>query len=408
MADQFGSSVAPMLPQDDRYAQFKKQQAAVMQQHKAYSADLEKKQQGVAKRQGDLDIAGRLFKILDSRISKPARQFLSKELAQHVGADPKSEQFRGVSTMLTGLDPDTLQSLKSSFATSLDGASPGQITDTIKGIMTGQVSMNDFLDQVGSATMHTSQGVSGNAGTDQLAGGPGEDMLAPGSGSGAPAPTLPEPFQAGASGNVSSLEGQRTINPADQPASPSITSALGLDSRTLYRNKDLIQGGFKIPFDAKDQDKIATEINTRSTGISATMSEAAKLVDLFEGKPEVLGAVGSGVRTLQSTIQQIQGLMNVINPALQDVSTPYDASIQKLTREVGTQLAKSHSIDVTASNAAQIDSMTLGLAYRMAIANDIPGNRLTNVILEQNLRQLGSSSSPQQFKSVLLIHFPAL
>jgi hypothetical protein len=37
----------------------------------------------------------------------------------------------------------------------------------------------------------------------------------------------------------------------------------------------------------------------------------------------------------------------------------------------------------------------------MAIANDIPGNRLTNAIINQNLIQIGNSASPEQFKAVI-------
>lgn len=430
----FGAPSQPLLPVKpdvERYAQFKQQQAAFLQQHQQVAAQLQDKQAKVAARGADLDIAGRLYKILDNRVTKSARQFLTKELAQHVGADPKSQQFKDVSTMLGGLDPDTMQQLRSSFGANLESMQPGEIAQTVRGIMTGEVPMNDFLDKVGPATYQTQQtsgtgDVSGAGGSETLTGGTSTankgtpDTLAT-----TPAPdaalnteksqaragqdqpgavdtaVAPAPFQPGAPGAIQSFEGQRTVPSAAQQASPTIVGALGLDSRERLRNNDLIQNGYRIPFDPKEQDKLAETINTRSSGLSATVSEAVNLVDAFEGKPEVLGPVGSAVRTLQSTIQQVQGLLNVINPLVKDETLPDSPDLQRLTRQVGTQLAKTHAIDNTAETAAQIDARVLGLAYRMAIANDIPGNRLTNAILEQNLRMIGSSSSPTQFKAVL-------
>jgi len=429
----FGAPSAPLLPTPERYQAFKQQQAQVLQQHKQYAEQLQERQAQVDAKKGDLDVAGRLYKVLDSRISKSARQFLTRELAQHVGADPKSDQFKQVSQMLTGLDPDTMQSLRSSFGANLSSMEPGKISETVRGIMTGQVPMNDFIDQVGPEAFQTTQTsgsgdtVSGGAGNDTLAGGSGGSTTAikggdviqtpseggavepdkaqarvgqdqPGA-TGAATPTAP--FQPGAPGQISSFEGQRTVPSAEQQASPTIVGALGLDSRESYRNKDLIQGGYRIPFDPKEQDKVATEVNTRSSGLSSTVSEAVNLVDAFEGHPEVLGPVGSAARTIQSTFQQVQGLLNVINPLVKNETLPDSPQIQKLTRDVGTQLAKTHAIDQTAETAAQIDARVLGLAYRMAIANDIPGNRLTNAILEQNLRMIGANSSPTQFKAVL-------
>lgn len=419
MADQFGGDTGPILPQSERYEQFKKQQASVLQQHQQYSAQLEQKQQQVDARKGDLDIAGRLMKVLDSKLPKSARQFLSKELAQHVGADPKSQQYKDVSTMLMGLDPDSLQGLRSGFAANLDSTAPGEISKTVEGIMTGKIPMDQFIGQVGPMMQTGSGEEATQEGTTQTAGDgaidPSEGSTAQPMGgaaeiatggsapsettSAAPSASVPQPFQAGEPGNIRSLEGQRTVSPVDAPASPTIVGALGLDSKQIYRNRDLMQGGYTLPYDPKEQDKIATEINTRSTGLSATYSEAMKMADIFEDHPETLGTVGLGVRTLQSTIQQVQGVLHVIGAT--DETNAYLPETQKLARSVGTKLAKIHNIEVTAGNAAQLDSMALSLAYKMAIANDIPGNRLTNVILDQNLRQIGQSSSPQQFKAVL-------
>jgi hypothetical protein len=414
---QFGSPGQARVPTLDEYAAFKEKRGQFMQAQQKKGAELQSKAQQSQMRSADLDLAGRLYKILDSRLAKPARKFLNKELAKHVGVDPKSEQFRELDNMITSLDPDTLQTLRTGFSQQLEGAQPGQITDTIRGIMTGQVPMNEFIDQVGgiegvAPQQPGGEAISGGAGQDELAGGAAGDTLAeeppakrqdqltqdqPGA---TPAATGPRPYQQGP-GAIQSFEGQRTVPSAAQQASPTLVGALGLDSRERYRNNDLIQAGYRVPFDPKEQDKVAESINTRAVGISGTISEAAKMTKLFEGRPEVLGPVGGAVRTLQSTIRQVEGVINLINPGTKNESDPTDPRISYLAKRIGDKLAKGHGLDATAETSAQIQSSVLSLAYRMAIAQDIPGNRLTNAIITQNLTMIGQSASPEQFKKVL-------
>lgn len=405
----FGAPGKALIPKPvalDLYARHKADQQATLQKHQAFAEQLQVKQAATQQRGADLDVAGRLFKILDSRLPKQSRAFLNKELAKHVGVDPKAESFKDIDKMLTGLDPDTLTRLKSGFSQSLEGAQPGQITEMVRGIMTGQVSMNDFIDQVGgvgSVGAPAEQGqVVDQYGTTQTAG-EGEppkeqDRLKEDQPTATGEAQLPKPFQGG-TGAIQSFEGQRTVPSAAQQASPTIVGALGLDSRQRYRNNDLITNGYRIPFDPKEQDKLAEGLNTRTSGLSATISESVGLVNAFEGRPETLGPVGSATRTIQSTLQQVQGILNLAG--IEDKADPLDPAIQRATRVVANKLAKSHAIDSTAETSAQIQARVLGLAYRMAIAQDIPGNRLTNAIIDQNLRQIGNSSSPTQFKAVI-------
>lgn len=410
----FGAEGSALLPTVDQYGAFKQRQKEVLQQHQQYAQMLEKKQMDVNARGGDLDIANRLYKILDGRISKPARQFLSKELATHLGVDPKTQQFKDVSNMLNGLDPDTLQSLRQQFATTLSGASPGQIAQTVKGIMTGQIQMNQFVDQMGSQAFQTGQGGEGvgEKTSEQL---PQEEPAAIGGGGAgaapapqaapaetqAPAPrTVAQPFGTG-SNAIKSFEGARHTPPDQGPASPTIVAALGLDSTKRYRTSDLIAQGYRIPFDVKEQDKVAESINLRSTGISATIYESSQLVKMFEGKPETLGPVGGAVRTIQSTVRQVEGVLNMLRPNFQSEVDVSDPTIQGPAARAARAVAKLHGLDATAETSAQIQSAVLSLAYRMAIAQDIPGNRLTNAIISQNLTMIGQSASPEQFRGVL-------
>lgn len=379
--------INPQLPSVGKYAMLKRAQEATLAQHRAFAAGLEQKKAETQTRQTDLDVADRVMKVLDSRIPKSARQFLNMQLAQYVGVDPKNESFKGMSSAILGLDPQSSQILRAQFAQGLEGAQPGQIVEMTRGLMTGQVPLNSFLDQVD---------FTGGAGQEQLAGGEGQDQL--NTTTIQKQPKAAQPFQGGP-GSVQSFEGQRTVPAAAQQASPMLVGALGFDSRTRLRNNDLFQQGYRIPMDPKDQEKLAESITTRATGLSSTVSEAANMVDLFRGKPETLGPVGDVTRAISAAVQQAQGFFNVVKPGT--VVEGPDELTQDAARKVGLNILKTHGIDATAESSARIQSMVLGLAYRMAVANDIPGNRLTNGIIQQNLAQLGQSASPAQFEAVL-------
>lgn len=388
--------VGATLPTPGDMKRLQDKRAVVLQKHQQYSDMLKQKQHQVDQRKGDLDLAGRLFKVLDSRVPKPARQFLTREIAQHVGVDPKSENFRGVQQVLTSLDPDSLQAMKSSLAGQLKDIPPGEVTQLVKGVMTGELGLNDLLDRIGTDQLQ------GAAGQDTLQGGetsvermpPKEDRLED------TAPAVAEPFGQGPAA-VQSFEGQRTVPEGAKQVAPTLVGALGLDSRTRLRNNDLTAAGFRIPLDEKRQEELATSITTRSTGLSGTLNEAAIITDLFSGRPERLGPVGTLVRGVQSTVRQVEGLLNLVKPGAVNESNPDDAYTQGLARRVGQRLAKLHNLDVDAEASARIQSAILGLAYRMALARDIPGNRLTNAVINQHLAQLGESGSPEQFKAVL-------
>lgn len=358
------------------YQDFRKKQEDFMQQQTQVKEQIDTKQQQAQARGVDLDIAGRMYKVFDPNINPKVRGFLLDETAQYVGADVKGERYRGISRMINGLDPDTMSAMKELFATKLKDASPGQIKETINGILTGKVSMNDFVAEVGQNQEQAHQDMQAKRKVD-----------------------IVRPYQEGQPAQVQSFEGQRTVPPNAQQASPQLIGALGLDSTKTYRNSDLIKQGYRIPFDAKDQEKLATEIGTQSVGISSLLSESAKLIQLFEGRPEVLGTVGSASQTIQGTIRQVQGALRLIGA--EDVSNPYSDEIQNTLQGVTDELQKRGIVQGTAEDASRVQAMVLSLAYRMAQAENIPGNRLTNGIIQQHLLQIGHSASPEQFKAVL-------
>ncbi len=367
------------------YQQMKDQQDQALQAHKQFSDNLQEQQFQVQQKQTDLNVADRLYKVLDPSIAPSARKFLLNETAKYLGVDPKSPTFRDLSSMVSGLDPDTMVQLKSALGDQLSQASPGQVRQIVSGLMTGQVSFNDFLNQA-RTTMRAK-----SAAGEQPQATPTEGQP----------PKVATPFQPTSTAPVMSFEGQRTIPPNAAQASPQLVGALGLDSRIQYRNQDLQRQGFRIPFSAQDQEKLAGEITETSTGISSTLREAAVLNGLVTGHPEVLGTVGSAVDLVQSAVRQVQGALRVLDPAFRDESNPFSPELQKLSKDVTDQLQRANVIQVTAENAARVQAIMISLAYKMALAEGVPGNRLTNGIIQQHLAQLGHAASPDQFNAVL-------
>ena len=372
-------------------------QRQALMQHAQFSQQLEQKQEALNAKKTDLDVADRLLKVMDSSVPATARKFLAVQLAQHVGVDPKSEQFRGVQQVLTSLDPDSLLALRQTFTQSVKGAEPGQILEMTKGVMTGQVPFHEIVNMAQASQY---QNFGGEKDQSRLPQGQGQKEDAQRQ------PPTPQSITSYGS-NVRSFEGQRTTPPGAERASPQLVGALGLDSTQAYRNDDLVQNGYRIPLDEKTQRELAQSITTRAVGLNTTIRDATQMINIFEGRPETLGPVGSFVQSLQSTIQQVEGVMKLIKPGVEDYTNPNESdslfgkSPNELADEVAKDLAKAHGLDTTAQDAARIKSMVLGLAYRMAIARDIPGNRLTNAIINQHLVQIGNSSSPDQFKAVL-------
>ena len=381
----------------DRYAAYRQQREKALKEHQMFAQGIEEKSARLQAGQQDVDIAGRMMQALDPRLPKSARQFLIGELGSRAGVDTKGDYFKSLSTMVLGLDPDTSQALKTMVSGQLGSSSPGEVTQFTQALFRGDIPISDLITKAQLANR-----------AQEPADIPGVSVAQPGE------ETVPATFEQDeeppqdvarpgpqGEGEIRSFEGQRTTPTAAQQASPQLVGALGLDSKTRYRNDDLQKAGYRLPTDPQAQDKLATDINTRTTGISTTLTEAAQLTQLFEGKPETLGPVGAFTRGVQATVRQVEGIMRLINPNAKNESDPNNLGNQYLAKRVGDQVAKMHGLDNTAENSARIQSMMLGLAYRMAIAKGIPGNRLTNAIIQQHLEQIGNARSPEQFKATL-------
>jgi len=168
------------------------------------------------------------------------------------------------------------------------------------------------------------------------------------------------------------------------------------------RLDDFLKEGYALPKDPKEQQKLGTEVAQGNSNTAGLVTKAARLNALFAGKPEVLGIVGMSSQYIDSAIEQARGTFRVLFPDktdgvnLDEAKTYARRILQKVEGAEGWT-----GIKRTAAEAGLVSSAMVDLAYSMATSRGIPGNRLTNAMINQHLDELGRSGSPEQFQQVL-------
>lgn len=345
------------------------------QEQQAKAAELQQKAADNKTQQEDLMLGQRLVKLFDPNVPKPAREFLYKEMSRQMGVDPKGGHSTELGKMLLGLDPESMDVLRRNFAEKLPRSKPGEITQLIKGIMTGKV------DGMALVQLASSGGGSAEGGQDAAGGegAPEEQRTTPDT---RRLPTVGE----------TPTEFQRV--------NPQLQHALGFNPAQRARTDDLLNEGYAIPTDPKEQQKLATEIQAGTAATQGLVTKAARLNSLFAGKPEVLGPVGQAAQFIDSGIEQAKGALRAAG--ILDDTNPDE--LKKVARGILSRVegAKDGTkIKRTAEEAALVSSAMVDMAYSMATARGIPGNRLTNAMISQHLGELGKSGSPDQFQAVL-------
>jgi hypothetical protein len=132
------------------------------------------------------------------------------------------------------------------------------------------------------------------------------------------------------------------------------------------------------------------------------------MYQLFKGKPEVLGAVGTGIRLADQLADQGRAVLRFANRAWGNTDlaeiNPDDSETVALAKSLAQKVSgwyKNRGIEDVAVDSAKLQSAMINMAYSMAIARGIPGNRMTNAIVNQHLTELGSSHSVAQFEAAL-------
>jgi len=413
----------------DPAEELRRRQEASLQEHQAYAANLQSKQQEVDLRGEDLRLAQLSLQALSPDVPGSARKFLLSGLSQASGVDPKGDYSRQLQTMLAGLDPQSMEAVRRTFAEQLNAA-PGQIKQALNGIFTGKVPASSLIQKVAE----TQRSMVGSQGTNTLGGGQGEDTLQGGGVQPLEGTTVTQPKEfdrfsqtptvqpdaarpdlspmaaakvtpeeIARSGQILRRPTQGETAPRDQPVDPAFLDVLGYPSTVRARNQDILKDYPRAPTTPKEQQDLTNNISEQATNAVSGVLGATRLHSLFMGRPETLGIVGATVRTVDEVIDQIKAAADLAGGASKelDLEAPGFRKMLLTAADKIHSFYKDTNMADTAVDSARIQSQILQMAYDMAIARGIPGNRLTNSIIGQQLTTLGKSASEAQFQGVL-------
>lgn len=116
-----------------------------LEEHRDFGDAIAARQMEIQQREADLKVTDSLLKLTDPTIPKVARQYLAKEMARSLGIDTKSEQFKDVQSLVTGLDPDALTTVSEGLMAAIPDMAPGQATAMAKAVVSGQIPFTDLL-----------------------------------------------------------------------------------------------------------------------------------------------------------------------------------------------------------------------------------------------------------------------
>lgn len=125
--------------------EFRKRQQGALEKHQAYSHQLQERQMQVEARQQDLQTLDTMFKVLDSSLPKPVRQYILREFAPSLGIDPKGEGFKNIEKLVGALDPDSLKGMKDTILALMPKMEPGKATAFAKGVLEGHIKIEDII-----------------------------------------------------------------------------------------------------------------------------------------------------------------------------------------------------------------------------------------------------------------------
>lgn len=363
--------VTPVLPQarDEQRAVTRAAQLPSQRQPDISTRNITRNMQATQQRQqqaqqrgGDLELSRKVMRALDERVPKKVREKLFKEVVRELGIDPKSEQAKDISGILTSLEETELEGVRKQFLERVKQAGPGQVREFVGSVLKGETSVGQVF---GGET---------NAGTASP-----ESMTR----------RIPRPKDVG------------DLPPREQQASPVLVKALGLDHKQAWRSSDLMKQGFAVPLDRAEQRKLGEEVSTRGSAVTGFVTDAARIMEIFRGRPEVLGFMGGANRFVDQVAEQVQGFFRQVTPGIEINVDRNSPRITRATNQAAQNIRDIFGVEESAVSSAQLESATLALAFRMLQTRGIEGNRITTSMLERNLSELGQSQSEDQFRAAL-------
>lgn len=407
--------------QQDQFQQrqnMQREQMDALERYRAGQQELQQKQLAIQTRKADLDFANGFMKAFDPKTPKSARRFLLGTMANHLGVDRKSQQFKDFDALVTGLEDEQLSALQGSIAAMLPDAQPGQIMDFAKTIMNGQMTLPQLTEAIGKTQVQKTrekiieESIGGQDTSQTIGGG----AMATGTANLGPPDPLAERkaeieatkkrrdafHKAGLMEDMRAeqqklkdLESAGEFEPElrgaikkeelsaeealklEKPVSPAITRILGIPGMKLTEGRARELGIDTAILDGKT----LRDINTQKAAATSSIDQIDKLREIIT--PAAVGNVGRFVRGVDSFIDQAFAIPDVAGLDL--------SAFRKKTRGIiGENLPETSAV---------IQSRVVDLAYSMAQARD--GGRLSDQDILRFREQLGESGSVPQFLAVL-------
>ena len=353
-------------------------QDQIMAQHSQYAQSLQQTQAQADARGADLDVSEKMFRILDTQLPKPFRDFELRGLARHLGVDPKSESLKELSKLVLGLDPDSSMAVKKAFTSKIGDATPGQISQMTRSLMTGELSPSVLATEVmkgGAATQPMETGSTGKI--------PAQDP-----------DQLTQSAKAVADAQPTKTD-NRTVDPA-------MAAALGYDANSSSSAEILKKHPAIGSMDGKEQKELAKDLQTNRHFTSVSVSLIDKIDKMITDDPLAVGVLLPFTSTPQNPAKYI---VNINDGIGNYVKTLFPEGVDKFVRSLpGYDKKSEEEIRKTAATYMAVANSTYNLAYASAKAKD-PSGRLSDQDIQIELRSLGlDAGSADLFKAGLANH----
>jgi hypothetical protein len=372
-------------------------------------------------------------------------------MAGVIGVDPQGSNAKDVINVLAGLDPQSLERIRSGLAATSEGAQPGQVSEMAKGLLSGAVPPETMLSMVSQA-MQPPMMAGGPKGPTSFESEeqefgiseagfgfyPKGKQAAPGQATFPKAPTtgweptvtrpeeeeplvkpipFPEPSRLGGPKEEElppAAVPKEALGPARQEVEAEIPGILGVEPGR-YRLEDLHKAGWnRIPDRPQAREKMFDEIRKAQGGVVDTITISNQLADLVRGRPEAMDFFSLGkdwrfnlAATWMDMVSAVGGTYKTITGAsfsdqikvLDEIAKTdplYAPSIAKIGDAIGSYLSGKATAEEAAIINARVRAMMVPLAYALAASKGQTSNTLSNTDVAFALDEIGKSPTPEK------------
>lgn len=132
----------------ERQLELQTDQAQSLNAHREWQQKFQTTQHELELRKTDLDIAGKLTSLLDSKFSPGARKAGIKMFAMSLGVDPKNPQFSAMTEMLSNLEQTEAEAIQNYIADFAPNAKPGEVKGIVQMMFTNPSTAMEMLKAV--------------------------------------------------------------------------------------------------------------------------------------------------------------------------------------------------------------------------------------------------------------------